>query len=470
VLERWARTPREYDLRAQAARVAIDLSRAQDRAAAARRLLWEQPDTVVEREVLARDHEALPLAWRALTGDSLSERRAALALLGWVRDLRSIPHILTALDVTRGAISRQQLLFDLNAILLTEAPGLRETADIDILAAQHLARVLEDLVATRPGGSEKSPASPCVSAIAVHPLGVSAAFRAAPGPLTVSVASSPEAFDAWLRKTKDGCGIAFHPVRTSGGVARVSSSIFRPGGEILHQSWITLHRKYGPKWVMIALPRYENRGVSINDSNLPPAINRNYGAQDPSKIVRLDLLMERIRLRYAPHDLLRAENIDVPGEALELDRSYLPLLERYRTSDSANVRYTAEFEVARLTGVPAVRVMIDAVEQQPEGPLRMTARQVLSEYMLAQFKTRGTAASQSERAELVRAVLALMGPDAPQSLPNENDVTAVNRWQTFALVEVVFGRGPRAQSGYSLLFERRGGYWVFICIATSWIS
>ena len=221
---------------------------------------------------------------------------------------------------------------------------------------------------------------------------------------------------------------------------------------------------------MVPLPRRENRSWSLNEPNLYPAINRNYGAQDPLKIVRLDLLMESVRLRYAAHDGLRVESIDMPGEVLDVDRSYLPLLERYRRSESANVRYTAEFEVARLTGVPDVRVMIDAVEQQPDGPIRTNARHFLSEYIVAQFKARGTPASPSERAELVRAAQTLEGRDVPRDLPKDEEIAAVRRWQTFALVDVRFGDGPKAQSGYSLLFERRGGQWVFICVASTWIA
>jgi hypothetical protein len=50
----------------------------------------------------------------------------------------------------------------------------------------------------------------------------------------------------------------------------------------------------------------------------------------------------------------------------------------------------------------------------------MKARQVLSDYLIAQFKVRGTAASPAERAELVRrAILELERPDLPKSVAKE---------------------------------------------------
>jgi hypothetical protein len=40
----------------------------------------------------------------------------------------------------------------------------------------------------------------------------------------------------------------------------------------------------------------------------------------------------------------------------------------------------------------------------------------------------------------------------------------------FAVVDTVFGSGNLGQSGYSMLFERRGDRWVFLFIVRGWIS
>src|SRR5262249_13891842 len=102
-----------------------------------RRLLWEAPDTDVERTVLEQGAGALPLAWQALATGSARDRRAAAALIGWFPDVKSIQPILAALPASEGALTTNQLLFDLNMILLAEgSPATAE--DSNALASLHL--------------------------------------------------------------------------------------------------------------------------------------------------------------------------------------------------------------------------------------------------------------------------------------------------------------------------------------------
>ena len=56
-----------------------------------------------------------------------------------------------------------------------------------------------------------------------------------------------------------------------------------------------------------------------------------------------------------------------------LDASYLPLLERYKRSDSPAVKYTAEFESARLTKQPNLDLWIAALSQQSGTPIQKLA-------------------------------------------------------------------------------------------------
>ena len=167
--------------------------------------------------------------------------------------------------------------------------------------------------------------------------------------------------------------------------------------------------------------------------------------------------MHRIGFRSDAHAYLQWENLDVPGHSPEPDVTYLPLFEPYRASDNANIRYTAEFEVARLTGTPDVRAMINALEGELHRAIRDKAREVLSAFMVAKFKAEGTTASKAERDELVGIARTLKGPDRPSRAAELGKTTSVQRWQTFALLTVSFG-----DYGYSLLFERRDSRWTFV--------
>ena len=220
-LERLARSAGTQQLRDEAAFAFIAIAKPADPGAEARRLLWEEPDTDLEREVLARGRPALPRAWQALANGTNRDRRAAAALLGWFPDARSIRPIVAALEQSPGALTRDQLLFDLNVILLAE--GAR--ADVDQrneLAAAHL-RWMYDLLANEPTSSYIRSGVFGQTTIAVfpdriaEPFSVELATQTAgtdPGQpraefsATAVRSQSAAAFLEWV--TKGGCGVAFH--------------------------------------------------------------------------------------------------------------------------------------------------------------------------------------------------------------------------------------------------------------------
>lgn len=104
----------------------------------------EPPQTPLEATVQREGRTALPLVWQALATGAESERRAAAALLSWYRDVRSIRPILAELDKSPAAAIRQQLLFALNMILLTEgSPANAEQTST--LTTAHLRRAYEEL-------------------------------------------------------------------------------------------------------------------------------------------------------------------------------------------------------------------------------------------------------------------------------------------------------------------------------------
>ena len=151
-----------------------------------------------------------------------------------------------------------------------------------------------------------------------------------------------------------------------------------------------------------------------------------------------------------------------------LDASYLPLLERYERSDSPPLKYSAEFESARLTKQPDLDLWIAALSQQAGTPIQKLAVQVLGDYFPTRFKTDGRQSADAERRQLVTAA---QKPEAveprlvPAQLPRPENISSVRQWGRFALVEVRFG-----SSGYSMLFERREGRWVFLCVVSPYLE
>lgn len=482
-LERWARSAAPQHVRENAVRAYLALAKPSDPAGEIKRLLWEQPDTALERAVLAGGTTALPLAWRALATGTTDERRAAAALLGWFPDRSSIRPVLAALTQSPGALTREQLLFDLNMILLaggSPPDGEQRNA----LAAAHL-RWLYDQLANQPIDSDIRKVLGQKS-IAVFPDQVVAPFSVelstvatAKGPgqpggqlaATAIRAGSPQAFLESV--AKEACGVAFHAITVAEGVARVATTLYLPRGRIANQVWISLYRSEGDQWVPLGAPPHPVLHRMLNEPNLLPTINRNYGADEPLKILRLDLTMERIRVDLKASHYLRNENVLQPQQMGDLDGSYVRLLDRYRRSDSLNVRYTAEFEAVKLTGRPDFQLWIDALAQQPGSPFQGMAQEVLAKYAVRQVDGEGKDLAGPERDQLVAAALSPEPVDrrlVPQPAPRTENLRQVRRAGRFGLVAVMFGSEPRGESGYSMLFDRRGDRWIFLCTVKFWIS
>jgi hypothetical protein len=126
-----------------------------------------------------------------------------------------------------------------------------------------------------------------------------------------------------------------------------------------------------------------------------------------------------------------------------------------------------------LTNKPDLPLWVDALSRHRGTPIQDLARQVLARYVAPRFKTEGRQLAGADHAELVSAALA---PDAvdprlvPAQLPRLEDIRTAQQWTRFGLVDVMYGSEPRGQSGYTMLFERRGNGWVFLCVVSSWIS
>jgi HEAT repeats len=468
-LERLAGSGTSQAVREAAASAYITVTKPADPGAQVRRLLWEQPDTALEKRVLVEGNSALPAVWQALAHGSVADRRAAAALLGWFRDIRSIEPIVTALDTAPGALTREQLLFDLNMILLTEARPIGPD-DRNALAALHLQWLYDQLI-NQHIDSDIRAMLLAQTTIHVHPDRITAPFSITLGGTTAVLSRSPEAFLDAVRKT--GCGVAFHAITAANGVARVATTLYLPKGRIANQVWISLYRREVNGWAPVPVPSHPVLHRLLNEPSLMPTINRNYGPDHPLKILRLDLTMERIRVELNAREYLHNENRENPGTQADLDASYVRLLERYKRSDSLPVKYTAEFESARLTKQPNLDLWIDALSQQAGTPIQELALRVLADYVATPFKTEGRQLDGAEHAELATAALKPEAVDPrliPTQLPRPENVRNARRWSRFGLVDLAFGSGPRGQSGYSMLFERRGNRWVFLCVASTWIS
>ena len=106
------------------------------------------------------------------------------------------------------------------------------------------------------------------------------------------------------------------------------------------------------------------------------------------------------------------------------------------------------------------------------GCARSELRQVAS-YVMSQMKANGSTVTGADRDQLIATAT---NPEAANSrlLPRQalqpSDVGLVRRTERFASIEVVVGIAPLGGSGHTMLFERRGQRWVFLCLANTWIS
>ncbi|HET7698750.1 MAG TPA: HEAT repeat domain-containing protein [Vicinamibacterales bacterium] len=469
VLERVARSTAPQPVREAAAAVYVRLGKSGDPGARVRALLWEQPDTALERRVMAEGRAALPAVWQALASGSAESQRVAAALLGTFRDLGSIEPIVTALDRSPDAVTRAQLLFDLNMILLTEAAPA-PASDRNTLAALHVQWLYGELRNLRVDNDIRAMVSGDKTLL-VYPDRVTPPFAAAFGPAAAVLADSPADFVARVRGS--ACGVAFHAITAANGVARVATTVYLSNGRVANRVWISLYRRAGTGWVPVPVPSHQGLKTMLNEPNLLPTINRNYGAQHPLKILRLDLTMERVRVDFDARNLLSLhENIDTLNFG-PLDDSYVPLLERYTRAESLTVRYAAEFESAQLTKQPNIDLWVGALGVRGEPRVQDLAVQVLREYLLPRVQSAGADLTASQHAELAVAATAPSAVDRrllPTELPQLANVTTVRQWRQFAVVDVVFRSGGYVDRGYSMLFERRANGWVFLCLVRGWMS
>lgn len=469
-LEQLTRPSQPPHIRLAAAAAYLKIAKPADAASDARRLLLEAPDTALEKDVLARGRAALPRVWDALATGSANERRVAAALLGSFPDVKSVRPILTALAQSPGAVTRDQLLFDLNMILLAEGPPA-PPGQRNAIASAHWQWLRAQIVAGP--NDDSSRAVFLGQPITVFPDRVIAPFSMPLSTPMPSLASSPDAFRSAL--SKGATGVAFHEITVVDDVARVGATLYltMPQRFVTTQIWIGLYRRVGDVWQPMGVPtfhvsRYDGMR---NRPNLLPTINRNHGADEPLKRLRLDLAMERIRVDLKESELLRTENL-LPENSHAIDRSYVPLLERYKRSDAPSVRYTAEFESTKLTGEVNLQLWIDTLAQSGT-PYQGMAHQVVAGYITKQMTAEGRTLADAERDQLIAAATNAEAVDPlllPRPALQSRDVRRMRRWDRFAEIAVAFDAGPRSGGGYTMLFESRGGRWVFLCLTNSWIS
>lgn len=470
-LERLTHASQPQHIRQAAAHAYLSIAKPADVASEVRQLLWEPPDTTLEKDVLSRGRAALPRVWEALARGSTRDRRIAAALLGWYPDVKSVRPIMTALAQSPGAVTRDQLLFDLNMILLAQGVSVAHEQR-NALAGAHL-RWLYGVIAR--GAIDANVRSVIMGqqAVTVFPDRVVAPFKIelSSGKVVASDAASPQAFQQSV--SKGATGVAFHEITTVDPVARVATTLYvrLPNGGAITQLWIGLYRRDGEAWIPMQVPSHALQYGMQNQSNLLPTINRNYGADEPLKSLLLDFAMERIRVDLKESGLLQNEN-RLPGRSTAMDRSYVPLLERYKRSDAPSVRYTAELESTKLTGQVNVQLWIDALAQSGT-PYQAMAQQVLAGYITRQITEEGQTLAGAQRDELLATLVTAEAVDPklhPRQALLSRDVHLVRRTDRFAIIEVAFGAGTGSGSGYTMLFGRRGERWVFLCVARSWIT
>ena len=439
----------------------------------------EPPQTPLEATVQREGRNALPLVWDALATGTESERRAAAALLSWYRDVRSIRPILAELDKSPSPLIRQQLLFDLNMILLTEGSPANDAQTIEGLAAAHLRRAYAELASET--ANDLAPDSVLwANTLAVFPdpgvpdsVSLSGETQRARSPrgqqlptrveTTAVRSASPQAF---IQAVAKGYGVAFHVPRIADGVARVATTLYFPNGGASNAFWVSLYRRSGGEWLPICIPP---QNPSRNGPPLLPTIDRDYGPDDPLKIMGLDLAMERVRVDVNSRLWLGWENGDWwSSRSRILDATYAPLFEMYKRSDSPSVRYTAEFEAAILTGQPDLQLWLAALAGDPQNPIQTMARRVIGSYAQNQVKSEGQTLTGAARDQLVAAAMKPQAVGAsvlPSELPRTVNIKRVEASTRFGLVEVVL-----PGQGYTMLFERRGQVWSYLFNVSGWIE
>ena len=99
--------------------------------------------------------------------------------------------------------------------------------------------------------------------------------------------------------------------------------------------------------------------------------------------------------------------------------------------------------------------------------------QVIAKYALRQIEADGIELTGADWDGLVTAALSPKSVDPrllPKQPPRLETVRQVQRSSRFGLVAFVLGSGLLGRNGYSMLFERQGDRWVFLCVVKQWIS
>ena len=481
-LERWARSDASVTIRTEALRAFVALTKPSNPGAEARRLLWEQPDMAWETEVINGGRAALPRAWQALASNNERERRAAAALLGWLPDTGSIAPILEALDRAPGAIMRQQLAFDLQVILLGAGEPVA-VEDRPPLVGEHLRFVFESAV-NSPFDRDLRRRFRRATAIAIHPDATASPLSfaldaesagngldEAPGRFTVRTQRLATA-QLFRESIEEGAiGVVFHPIVQSNGVALVASTL-TVNGYGGAPVWVSVYRRETGGWTRIRVPAAP---FAREPTTLMPAIDRNYGAGHPMRLVRLANRMREIERTGDMSARLEGLDADLPnGYGTALNASILPLLEPYRQSRVLAVQYTAERQAVALGAAPNLPFWMGALEGNRPDEVFRSAVGVIADYAKQQVASAPVTVSDRDRQQLIAAMRAPVPVNPslrPRVLPSPGDVDDIRRSERFALVKVSFGRGvPRGGSGYTMLFERRNDAWVFLCSIDSWIS
>jgi hypothetical protein len=264
----------------------------------------------------------------------------------------------------------------------------------------------------------------------------------------------------FLEALDDGAiGVVFHPMLQSNGVALVATTLLlRNYGS--GPVWVSVHRREAGSWTRIRVPAAPFWG---EPTTLMPAIDRNYGARHPMRVVRL------------VHQMREIERTGEMSRRLEdLDGDVLPLLEPYRQSKVLSVQYTAELQAVSLGAAPNLPFWMKALERDPADEVFRSAVGVVGGYVKQQIASEAVTVSAGDRQRLIAAMQAPVAVNPslrPRVRPSARDVDEMRRSERFALIRLRFGRGlPLGGSGYTMVFERRNDTWVFLCTVDNWIS
>jgi HEAT repeat protein len=489
-LRDWAARPVRIGIRRTATRLLLETYRPSDPDAVVRELLWEQPDTVLERMALERGERSLPAVWSALLAGPPEQRRIASSLLAWIRSAESVPRVVQALGELPSEEVRRQLFFDLSVIALTEGKPVTSVSEREQLARLFLDDFFADLRVNDTINQGYRRRLGEVRDVRIRPGTVTAGFRQIlSGPIArgigfpaatltaaASVAPSSEAFDESVRLR--GWGVSFHTMRAAGDIARVAARVYPIGAA----ASVGLYQRRGGRWLPLHFEPQTEEGMLLR-SNLYPSVLRNYGPDDPLTLTQLDTRMEEIarvtgteslKWGQAQPLLVGRDFTSTAVAAASLGPRQVGLINRYLTSQNLRVRQAAEFEAASLTGNVNMPFLVETIRREQSEAIRGHAVQQLASAIERTIEREGRVPDASLLAELTRTAVdrtPAAGWAAPGKRPSEGDIVRIRLWRDLAVVEVAFGQGTvDGGSGYTMVWRKHGASWQFLTITRSWIS